>query len=204
MYRVLIATLIVIAAGFFLYTTQRETVTDVMQAAADKNRIVVQEDAADTTADTATEAAADMVLPVDGEDGGDAATEELVPDDAELEAMESDLPRAFFVNLKHGDVVKSPFKVEFGLEGMTVAPAGTYEDGTGHFHLLINTKLDEEFLEDPIPADDNHLHFGDGSTETELTLEPGEYTLQIVMGDGDHVVHTPSVMSDIITITVSE
>ncbi|MBL1147002.1 MAG: DUF4399 domain-containing protein [Pseudomonadota bacterium] len=133
-----------------------------------------------------------------------AMAEEPVPSEEELAVIENDLPRAYFVNLKHGDVVTSPFKIEFGIEGMKIAPAGTYETGTGHFHLLINTKLDEEFLEDPLPADDNHIHFGKGQTETELTLEPGEYTLQLVMGDGDHIVHNPSVTSDIITVTVSE
>lgn len=197
MYRVLIGTVFIIIAGFFFYQTQKETVTDVMQAASDKNRIAVQEEAT-----APVEASSEMTLPVDG--AGEETAEDLIPDEAEMAAIESDLPRAFFVNLKHGDVVKSPFKVEFGIEGMTVAPAGTYEEGTGHFHLLINTKLDEEFLEDPLPADDNHIHYGDGSTETELTLEPGEYTLQLVMGDGDHVVHNPSVTSDIITVTVEE
>ena len=202
MYRVLIGTLIIAAAGFFFYTTQKETVTDVMQAAADKNRIAVRE--AET--ETETEAAPETVLPVDATDAEDgvATAEELVPGAEELAAIENDLPYAFFVNLKHGVVVKSPFKVEFGIEGMKVAPAGTYAEGTGHFHLLINTKLEEDFLEDPLPADESHIHYGDGQTETELVLAPGEYTLQLVMGDGDHVVHNPSVTSDIITITVSE
>lgn len=202
MYRVLIATVVIAIAGYFLYNMQSSPMPDVMEAAADKNRIAVQEEETEPAAEMSSE----MMLPVDGTEGEDAGemAEELVPDEEELAAIENDLPHAFFVNLKHGDVVTSPFKVEFGIEGMTVAPAGTYEDGTGHFHLLINTKLEEEFPEDPIPADDNHLHFGDGSTETELTLEPGDYTLQIVMGDGDHVVHNPSVTSDIITVTVSE
>tara|TARA_R110002124_G_scaffold89216_2_gene228295 strand:- start:5493 stop:6080 length:588 start_codon:yes stop_codon:yes gene_type:complete len=195
MYRVLIGTLIIAAAGFFLYSTQKATVSDVMEAASDKNRIAVQEE-------EAPPAAENLVMPPAGEAA--AMAEEPVPSEEELAVIENDLPRAYFVNLKHGDVVTSPFKIEFGIEGMKIAPAGTYETGTGHFHLLINTKLDEEFLEDPLPADDNHIHFGKGQTETELTLEPGEYTLQLVMGDGDHIVHNPSVTSDIITVTVSE
>lgn len=200
MYRVLIGTLIIVAAGFFLYNTQRATVSDVMEAASDKNRIAVQEEETPPAAELSRE----MMPPV-GEAVSEAgAMAELAPSEDELAAIENDLPHAYFVNLKHGDVVTSPFKVEFGIEGMKIAPAGTYETGTGHFHLLINTKLDEEFLEDPLPADDNHIHFGKGQTETELTLEPGEYTLQLVMGDGDHIVHNPSVTSDIITITVGE
>lgn len=201
MARVLIATLILIIAGFFFYNMRNSPLPEVMEAASTENRIAIRDE-------EETPPAADMspeMMPPAGEavEAG-AMAEELVPSDEEMAVIENDLPRAYFVNLKHGDVVKSPFKIEFGIEGMKVAPAGTYEAGTGHFHLLINTKLDEEFLEDPLPADDNHIHFGKGQTETELTLEPGEYTLQLVMGDGDHIVHNPSVTSDIITVTVSE
>jgi len=202
MYRVLIGTVIIAIAGFFLYNMQRSPLPEVMEAAATENRIVVQPE----ETPLAVEMSPEMMPPVEDAVSRTSAAEEeeLIPSEAELRAIEEDMPRAYFANLKHGDVLTSPFKVEFGIEGMKIAPAGTYETGTGHFHLLINTKLEEEFLEDPIPADDNHIHFGKGQTETELTLEPGEYTLQIVMGDGDHVVHNPSITSDIITITVSE
>lgn len=111
---------------------------------------------------------------------------------------------AFFVNLQDGDTITMPFTVRFGLEGMQVAPAETYEENTGHFHLLINTEIPEEFYDDPILTDDQHIHFGGGETETVLELEPGEYRLQLVMGDGYHVLHDPPVKSDIITVTVIE
>ena len=54
----------------------------------------------------------------------------------------------------------------------------------------------------PIPADENHIHFGDGSTATELTLAPGEHTLRLILGDHLHIPHDPPVTSDPITITV--
>jgi hypothetical protein len=37
--------------------------------------------------------------------------------------------------------------------------------------------------------------FGAGQTETEITLKPGKHTLQLLMGDKDHIPHTPPVMS---------
>lgn len=111
-------------------------------------------------------------------------------------------PHAFFVNLKDGDTVSSPLFVKFGLKDMDVAPAGTNKPYTGHFHLLIDTTLTDEQKKGPIPKDDQHLHFGKGQTETTVTLTPGKHTLQIVMGDGNHMLHNPPVMSDVITVTV--
>lgn len=48
------------------------------------------------------------------------------------------------------------------------------------------------------------IHFGAGQTETELELEPGEHTLQIILGDMNHVPHHPVVVSEVVTITVVE
>jgi Domain of unknown function (DUF4399) len=110
--------------------------------------------------------------------------------------------KVFFVNLKNGATVTSPFKVEFGIKGMTIAKAGTYEAGTGHHHLLIDTKLGKDDLSNPIPSDAQHMHFGGGQTEVTLTLPPGKHSLQLVLGDGNHVPHKPPVMSRVITITV--
>ena len=110
--------------------------------------------------------------------------------------------KAYFVNLKNDESVSNPIHITFGISGMKVAPAGTNEPNTGHFHLLIDTKLTKEEMHAAIPKDDQHLHFGKGQTETMLTLPPGKHTLQLVMGDGNHMLQNPSVMSDIITITV--
>ena len=108
----------------------------------------------------------------------------------------------YFINLKDGDTVSNPFKVQFGLSGMGVAPAGVEKPNTGHHHLLIDTTLTPEELKQPIPMDDKHRHFGGGQTETVLTLPPGKHTLQLVLGDWTHVPHAPPVMSEMITITV--
>jgi hypothetical protein len=100
-----------------------------------------------------------------------------------------------------GAKVGKTFTVQFGLKGMGVAPAGIDLPNTGHHHLLVDAKeAPDPSL--PLPADDNHLHYGGGQTEVELTLEPGEHTLQLVLGDKNHVPHDPPVVSKTVTITV--
>ncbi|MDX1496922.1 MAG: DUF4399 domain-containing protein [Salinisphaeraceae bacterium] len=109
--------------------------------------------------------------------------------------------KVYFVSPADGAVVKSPVKVVFGLSGMGVAPAGIDQKHTGHHHLLVD--VDElPSLNKPIPADENHRHFGGGQTEVELELEPGEHTLQLLLGDKHHIPHRPPVKSEKITITV--
>lgn len=108
----------------------------------------------------------------------------------------------YIINLKDGDTVTSPFKVQFGLTGMGVAPAGVEKPNTGHHHLIIDTTLAGDALKAPIPADAKHVHFGGGQTESMVTLPPGQHTLQLVLGDWSHVPHVPPVMSAPITVTV--
>lgn len=101
-----------------------------------------------------------------------------------------------------GEVIRSTrFPVWFGLRNMGIAPAGIVKPNTGHHHLLIDTDVPP--LDQDIPADKNHLHFGAGQTETTLELPPGQHTLQLIMGDADHVPHDPPVISKRITITVA-
>lgn len=110
--------------------------------------------------------------------------------------------RIFFVDLKDGDTVSSPFLIRFGAEGVKVVRAGINLPRTGHHHLLIDAELTDEDHGFAIPEDAHHRHFGAGQTEVELTLPPGTYTLQLVFGDGDHVPYDPMLSSDRITITV--
>ena len=110
--------------------------------------------------------------------------------------------KVYFINLKDGDKVKSPVTIKFGLSGMGVAPAGTEKENTGHHHLIINEEITGEELNEPIPADDNHVHFGGGQTEKTIELPAGEHTLQLVLGDWSHIPHNPPVMSERITVTV--
>ena len=110
--------------------------------------------------------------------------------------------KAYFVDLKDGATIGPNATIHFGLHGMGVAPAGSSKANTGHHHLLIDTELPP--LDQPIPSDENHLHFGAGQTEVELNLPPGPHTLQLVLGDANHIPHSPPVMSDPIHVMVSE
>jgi len=107
----------------------------------------------------------------------------------------------YIISPAAGAEVTSPVTVRFGLKGMGVAPAGTDKAKTGHHHLLI----DLDGLPDlnmPIPADDNHKHFGGGQTEVTVELSPGKHTLQLLLGDLTHIPHQPPIHSEKITITV--
>ena len=107
----------------------------------------------------------------------------------------------YIISPTDGATVSSPVTVQFGLKGMGVAPAGIEKDKTGHHHLLIDvTELPP--LDEPIPADDSHRHFGGGQTEVTLELPPGTHTLQLLLGDQNHIPHEPPVLSEKITITV--
>jgi hypothetical protein len=99
-----------------------------------------------------------------------------------------------------GQVVPAnkPFKVWFGLRYMGVAPKGVKYPNTGHHHLLIDTDLPP--MDQEIPSDRNHLHFGAGETETTIQLPPGKHTLQLLMGDDMHIPHNPPVYSKKITV----
>ena len=108
--------------------------------------------------------------------------------------------KVFFIEPADGATVTNPVTVIFGIEGMEVAPAGTDKPNTGHHHVLIDTVLED--FESPIPADDMHKHFGKGQTETQLELTPGEHSLQLLLGDQNHIPHDPVVESESITITV--
>lgn len=109
----------------------------------------------------------------------------------------------YIISPADGATVKSPVTVVFGLSGMGVAPAGVEKPKTGHHHLLIDTALPSgDALDDPIPADEHFRHFGGGQTQATIELAPGKHTLQLLMGDANHVPHNPPLASKVVTITV--
>jgi hypothetical protein len=110
----------------------------------------------------------------------------------------------YIISPKDGATVHSPVRVQFGLKGMGVAPAGVKFENTGHHHLLIDTDAPTD-LSAPLPATDKIVHFGKGQTETTLTtLTPGKHTLQLLLGDQNHIPHNPPVISGKITVTVTQ
>ena len=107
----------------------------------------------------------------------------------------------YFITPADGETLADPITVRFGLKGMGVAPAGIDKANTGHHHLLIDTP-DLPPLDEPIPADDHHKHFGGGQTETTIDLPPGTHTLQLLLADQNHISFDPPIISKRITITV--
>lgn len=101
---------------------------------------------------------------------------------------------AYFVNIKDGDRIKSPFRVAFAVTGMGVSPvaAGNIQN-TGHHHILINMPLPVD-IKAPIPfdkpgeyANQHYKHFGSGETETLLDLPAGKHTLRLLFANHMHV-----------------
>ena len=107
--------------------------------------------------------------------------------------------KVYIISPADGAEVTSPVTVKFGLKGMGVAPAGVDKPNTGHHHLMVNAK---ELPAAGKPMGGEVIHFGGGQTETSLELEPGQHTLQLIMGDKYHMPHNPMVTSEAVTITV--
>lgn len=130
-----------------------------------------------------------------------------------ISAYERTLPfpaadqRAYFVNIKDGDRIRSPFRVAFAVSGMGVSPVkGGAIEGTGHHHILINQPFPAD-IKAPIPfdkpgeyANQRYKHFGNGETETVLDLPPGKHTLQLLFANHQHVPYY--IKSKQITIVV--
>jgi hypothetical protein len=108
--------------------------------------------------------------------------------------------KVFFLEPAPGASVGTTFKVRFGISGMELSPAGSPKAGTGHHHVIIDTDLPP--FDERIPADFNHLHYGGGQSEAELTLPPGDHTLQLLLGDHDHIPHNPPIFSEELRIRV--
>jgi hypothetical protein len=109
--------------------------------------------------------------------------------------------KAYIIWPPNGAVIDGgKFWVRMGLQNFGVAPAGVRRENTGHHHLIIDRDLPP--LDEPIPNDKNHLHFGGGQTEARIELPPGVHTLQMLIGDSEHIPHDPPVTSPKITITV--
>jgi hypothetical protein len=108
----------------------------------------------------------------------------------------------YFIGLKDGDTLPTKATIHFGLRGMGVAPAGSDRANSGHHHLIVDAPTPA--LNSEIPNDFQHLHFGAGQTETEITLTPGEHTLQLVFGDKNHIPHSPPLVSDRIKVKVAD
>ncbi len=103
--------------------------------------------------------------------------------------------KVMFVAPQADMTVPQQLKVIFGVQGMTVQPAGEIKPGTGHHHLIIDAPAIP--AGEIVPKDAQHIHFGDGATETMVTLTPGEHTLTLQFADGIHRSYGPQMSATI-------
>lgn len=102
-----------------------------------------------------------------------------------------------FGGVEDGATVSSPLDVTFEVDGFEVEEAGAVREGAGHLHVLIDVGCSP--AGEIVPSDEQHLHFGDGSTAASLELEPGEHALCLQAADG---IHTALDLTDEVTVTV--
>ena len=110
--------------------------------------------------------------------------------------------KVFFKNLKDGETVSSPVKVEMGVVAMAIDSSGRIRTNSGHFHLLID-QGDSTPAGIVVPKDSTHLHFGNAQKEATITLSPGKHRLALQLADGIHLSYG-SKLSDAITVDVKK
>ncbi|MCU4924826.1 DUF4399 domain-containing protein [Halobacteria archaeon AArc-dxtr1] len=125
-------------------------------------------------------------------------------DDVDVDDQPDDAA-AMFVVPEDGETVTSPVEIEADVENVDLAPAGEAVVGEGHLHVLVDQDCFDDGETIPGPSDDAEddgiFHWGDGQSEGELDLEPGEYDLCLQLGDGPHRAFGET---DEITITVED
>jgi len=74
---------------------------------------------------------------------------------------------------------------------------------SGHFHIVVDTG--DTFWPEgtTMPNDPTHIHYGDGQTDANLILSPGQHTLLLQMCNSDHQSYGEAFAS-YVTITVLE
>lgn len=136
------------------------------------------------------------------------AAAEVPPPAAPAAAPSTELPavpegaKVSFVEPADGAKIEGPLEdgkvkvaIKMGAENIEVKPAGQIEPGSGHHHLLIDTELTPKG--EVVAADEQHVHFGKGQTETEIMLSPGEHTLRLQFADGIHRSYGPDLSAEI-------
>lgn len=78
--------------------------------------------------------------------------------------------------------------------------SGMHSTSHAHLHLLIDATLPRPG--EPVPMDDRHLHFMGGEESATLVLPAGRHTLQLLVGNSDHMPARNPIVSRRITIMV--
>jgi len=108
---------------------------------------------------------------------------------------------------KDGASVKSPVRIVFGSESITIAPVPPGEiapeavrANTAHYHLGVDT--DCLPAGQVIPKANPWIHFGDGKNTIDMQLDPGPHKLVVQAGDDRHATMTG--LCEVINVTVTE
>lgn len=118
---------------------------------------------------------------------------------AALGGRDEGIPRIEVVSPADGATVTSPVAMGVRFEHLMPGPAGATIDGVGHLHVVVDGECLKPGV--PIPQDEHHLHFGDGSANIEVDLEPGDYEVCVQVGDG---FHAAVAVTDSLAFTVVE
>lgn len=124
----------------------------------------------------------------------------------EVEVEEDMSPQAYFIEPSDEDRVTSPVTLKFGLDNYIVEPIEdplVVHPGRGHMHIGVDTEcLPPGTI---IPSADPWVHFGDGSMEIEMQLPPGDHTLVLQVGDGEHrTLDEPGLCTSVMVTVVEE
>ncbi len=119
---------------------------------------------------------------------GDAPESESASEEGAVQAASVQI-----VEPADGATVGSSVLIRLEVAGLTIAPAGTMDPGTGHHHLVVDADIPAPGS--PIPSTEGtHIHMGQAQTEYEITgLAAGEHTVIAVVGDGAHMPLMPTV-----------
>jgi hypothetical protein len=115
--------------------------------------------------------------------------------------------RVFFMEPANGATVKSPVRLVFGSEMVTIAPVPPGEiteaqvrPNTAHYHLGLDT--DCLPVGTVIPKANPWVHFGDGKNVIDMQLPAGMHKLVVQAGDDRHATMTG--LCETITVNVTE
>lgn len=126
-----------------------------------------------------------------------------VSENKEQDKTSEKTPRIFFIEPQDGATVSSPVHFKFGAENFTIAPVvdpPVVQKGVGHFHIAVDGECVKPG--EIIPKADPYIHFGDGTSEIDVILQPGTHHICLQIGDGEHRAPMEPGLTAEVTITV--
>lgn len=175
--------------------------TDTETTATDTD--TATESGTDTPTDAGTETEAETETEREDETGieDETETEDGEGDDGPYRnGVGADASVSFAVPADGAGLSSPSVNWDAEAEGVTIEESGAVTEGAGHYHVLVDTEPVE--AGETIPTDDAHRHFGTGQTDGVVEVEPGEHTLHLQVGDGEHVAMDG--LTDAVEVTVAD